>query len=174
LVSELIPYARNSRTHSKAQVSQIAASIKEFGFTNPILIDEENMIIAGHGRVLAAEKLGLEHVPTIKLPHLNEIQKRAYILADNKLALNADWDEDLLKNELADLSIAEYDISVIGFSDKELKAFNIETDLENNLIEESVEEKKKEFLIVVTCVDEDEQKTIFESLVEQGIECKLI
>ena len=103
-LGELIPYARNPRTHSDAQVAQIAASIREFGWTNPVLVDGANGIIAGHGRVLAARKLGLERVPVIELAHMSEAQKRAYVLADNQLALNAGWDEALLRLELADLS----------------------------------------------------------------------
>lgn len=117
----LIPYARNSRTHSEHQISQIAGSIKEFGFTNPVLIDEGNGIIAGHGRVLAAQVLNLEDVPCIKLTHLSEAQKRAYVIADNKLALNAGWDDDLLKIELAELFDLGFDLALTGFDEKELK-----------------------------------------------------
>ncbi|MGG5819117.1 ParB N-terminal domain-containing protein [Falsiroseomonas sp. HW251] len=108
-VAELIPYARNARTHSDAQVAQIAASIREFGFTNPILVDGERGVIAGHGRLMAARKLGLTEVPTIELSHLTPAQRRAYILADNKLALNAGWDDDLLRFDLglASLSLGE-------------------------------------------------------------------
>ena len=120
-VSELIPYARNARTHSDEQVARIAASIKEFGWTNPILIDGENGIIAGHGRVLAARKLGLERVPTIELSGLTEAQKRAYILADNRLALDAGWDEEMLKLELEELQALDVDMSLTGFSDDELE-----------------------------------------------------
>ena len=98
-LGELIPYARNPRTHSDAQVAQIAASIREFGWTNPVLVDGANGIIAGHGRVLAARKLGLERVPVIELAHMSEAQRRAYVLADNQLALNAGWDEALLRLE---------------------------------------------------------------------------
>lgn len=104
---ELIPYANNSRTHSEHQVAQIAASIKEFGFTNPVLLDADNGIIAGHGRVLAAQVLNLEQVPTIQLGHLSDSQKRAYVIADNKLALNAGWDEDILRLEVEQLTDAE-------------------------------------------------------------------
>lgn len=102
-VDDLIPFARNARTHSEDQVAEIAASIKEYGWTNPILTDGENGIIAGHGRLLAARKLGLEEVPTIDIVGLTDVQKRALIIADNKLALNAGWDLDLLKVELSDL-----------------------------------------------------------------------
>lgn len=106
-VADLIPFARNSRTHSEEQVAQIAASIREFGFTNPILTDGECGIIAGHGRLQAARKLGLTHVPTIPLEGLTEAQKRAYVIADNKLALNAGWDIELLSSEIAGLVSAK-------------------------------------------------------------------
>lgn len=118
--SDLLPYARNSRTHSDAQIAQIAASIREFGFTNPVLIDQENQIIAGHGRVLAAMKLKLDEVPCIRLSHLSESQKRAYVIADNKLALNAGWDDELLALEIKDLQDADFDVSLLGFEDDEL------------------------------------------------------
>src|SRR5512133_945537 len=120
-LGELIPYVRNPRTHSDAQVTQIAGSIREFGWTNPVLVDGENGIIAGHGRVLAARKLGLARVPVIELAHLSEAQKRAYVLADNQLALNAGWDEALLKLELADLCELGFDFGLIGFSEGELE-----------------------------------------------------
>jgi ParB-like chromosome segregation protein Spo0J len=124
--ADLIPYARNTRTHSPEQVAQIAGSIREFGFTNPVLIDGENGIIAGHGRVMAASKLGLAKVPCIRLAHLTDTQKRAYIIADNKLALNAGWDEEMLGLELADLREADFDLGLLGFSENDLGAFDIE------------------------------------------------
>lgn len=108
--SSLTPYARNSRTHLPEQVKQIAASIREFGFTNPVLIDDEGTIIAGHGRVLAAQHLQLAEVPCIRLGYLTETQRRAYVIADNKLALNAGWDEELLKLELEDLHLDNFDL----------------------------------------------------------------
>ena len=120
-LGELIPYARNPRTHSDAQVAQIAASIREFGWTNPVLVDGANGIIAGHGRVLAARKLRLERVPVLELSHMSEAQKRAYVLADNQLALNAGWDEALLRLELADLSELGFDLGLIGFAEGELE-----------------------------------------------------
>ncbi len=119
-VESLVPYARNARTHSDEQVAQIAASIKEFGWTNPILVDGENGIIAGHGRLQAARKLGLKQVPVIELAHLTDTQRRAYILADNKLALNAGWDYKTLAVELDDLAEQEFDVSLIGFAEGEL------------------------------------------------------
>ena len=119
-IADLIPYARNSRTHSDAQVAQIAASIKEFGWTNPVLIDAGGGIIAGHGRVLAARKLGMADVPCIRLTHLSDAQKRALIIADNRLALSAGWDDEMLRVELEDLADADFDLDVLGFDDDEL------------------------------------------------------
>lgn len=122
-VADLVPYARNSRTHSDAQVAQIAASIREFGFTNPVLVDGANGVIAGHGRILAARKLGMDTVPVIELAHLSEAQKRAYVIADNKLALNAGWDDEMLRLEISDLTDVGFDVSLLGFSDEELALF---------------------------------------------------
>ena len=119
-IEDLIPYASNSRTHSDEQVAQIAASIKEFGFNNPVLLDKEKGIIAGHGRVLAGRKLGLKEIPTIELSHLTENQRKAYVIADNKLALNADWDMDLLALEMNGLDQEGFDLSLLGFDDNEL------------------------------------------------------
>ena len=120
-VNKLIPYAKNSRTHSPEQVGQIAASIKEFGFRNPILVDGVG-IIAGHGRLMAAQKLGLDKVPTIDCSDMTESQKKAYIIADNKLALNAGWDNAMLTIELKDLEDEGFDLTLTGFDDKELDA----------------------------------------------------
>ena len=123
-IESLIPYVNNARTHSDAQVAQIAGSIKEFGFNNPVLIDEESGIIAGHGRVLAARKLNLNTVPCIKLNHLSPAQRKAYILADNKLALNAGWDNDILRLELADLKELDIDTDLTGFTLDEIAELN--------------------------------------------------
>ena len=120
-IDALIPYARNSRTHSDAQVAQIASSIKEFGFTNPVLIDGGGGIIAGHGRVLAARKLGMSEVPCIRLEHLTDAQKRAYVIADNRLALNSGWDTEMLKVEFADLQELGFDLELTGFDLDEIK-----------------------------------------------------
>ena len=119
-VEKLIPYVKNSRTHSDGQVAQIAASIKEFGWTNPILVDGESGVIAGHGRLLAARKLGQKEVPVIELAHMTESQKRAYVIADNQLAMNAGWDTTLLSLELADLKEQGFEMDVLGFDPKEL------------------------------------------------------
>ncbi len=127
-VDLLIPYARNSRTHSDEQVAQIAASIREFGFTNPVLIDGQDGIIAGHGRVLGARKLGMSDVPCIRLAHLSEAQKRAYVIADNKLALNAGWDEKMLALELQDLQGMDFDLSLTGFLGNEIDELLAELD----------------------------------------------
>jgi hypothetical protein len=122
-IDTLIPYAMNARTHDEMQVAQIAASIREFGFNNPVLVDPDNGIIAGHGRVLAAQKLKLDTVPCIRLGHLSDAQKRAFILADNRLAMSAGWDDEILKSEPDRLRQEDFDIDLIGFDDSELKAF---------------------------------------------------
>jgi DNA modification methylase len=121
-IDRLIPYGRNARTHSDGQVAQIAASMVEFGWTNPVLADSRGNVIAGHGRLAAAKSLGLDTVPVVILDHLTEAQRRAYILADNKLALNAGWDDETLAAELHALNGDGYDLGVIGFSDEELDA----------------------------------------------------
>ena len=119
-VDRLIPYARNARTHSDAQVAQIAGSIREWGWTVPVLVDESGMLIAGHGRVLAARKLGLTEMPVMVARGWSEAQKRAYVIADNKLALNAGWDVELLRVELTDLKAMGADLGLVGFDDDEL------------------------------------------------------
>src|SRR5690625_3645359 len=123
--SALIPYARNSRTHSDEQVAQIAASIREFGFLNPIIVDGDNGIIAGHGRVLAAQKLGMESLPCIEASHLTDAQRRAYIIADNKLALNAGWDDEMLRIELDELGELGFDLELTGFSLDEIEDIDL-------------------------------------------------
>ncbi len=128
-INKLIPYARNARTHSKEQILQLRASIREFGFLNPILADKDFNIIAGHGRILAAKEEGLEEVPCVFVEHLTEAQKRAYIIADNRLALNAGWDAEMLAVELADLELADFDLDLLGFDAAELNKYM--GDLEN-------------------------------------------
>ena len=125
-LESLVPYARNSRTHSDEQVAQIAASIKEFGFTNPVLVDGDGGIIAGHGRVMAARKLGLDEVPCIELGYLSEAQKKAYIIADNKLALNAGWDDEMLRLEFDELTDMGYELELTGFSLDEIDSLKVE------------------------------------------------
>ncbi len=136
VIDKLIPWARNPRSHSDAQIAQIAASIAEFGFNNPILVDTKAGIIAGHGRLLAARKLGLKEVPVIVLDHLSEAQKRAYIIADNQLALNAGWNDELLRIELAALQQEDFDLSLIGFEDDELARLLAAQDAAEGLTDE--------------------------------------
>jgi ParB family chromosome partitioning protein len=124
----LIPYARNSRTHSDTQIAQIASSIKEFGFLNPVIIDGDNGIIAGHGRVLAAKKLGMVDLPCVEASHLTDAQRRAYIIADNKLALNAGWDDEMLRVEFAELEDLGFDLDLTGFSLDEIDALGFDND----------------------------------------------
>ena len=134
-VNNLIPYINNSRTHSEEQVNQIVASINEFGFTNPLLIDEKDNIIAGHGRLLASKKLKMEEVPCIVLSGLTEAQKKAYIIADNKMALNAGWDEELLKIELENLKELDFDLELTGFNVDELDDI-FQTEEEQEIVED--------------------------------------
>ena len=114
-IDKLIPYARNARTHSKEQIKQLRASLREFGFVNPCIIDKDYNIIAGHGRVMAAKEEGISEIPCVFAEHLTDAQKRAYILADNRLALNAGWDEEMLSVELSDLQANAFDLSLLGF-----------------------------------------------------------
>lgn len=157
---DLIPYAQNSRTHSREQVTQIASSIEEFGFTNPVLIDENNGIIAGHGRVLAAKELEIEKVPCLKLAHLTAAQKKAYVIADNKIALNAGWDEKLLKEQIESLQEEEYDIDVIGFSEFEiddlLKAEEIVEEADEILHEQSLQLEPAQEYVLIMAKDQNE------------------
>lgn len=142
-INELIPYVNNARTHSDTQIAQIAASIKEFGFLNPVIVSSDNTILCGHGRYYAAQKLGLEKIPCIKEEHLTEAQKKAYIIADNKLALNAGWDNDLLTIELSDLQDVDFDLDLLGFDDKELsKLFDETKDIEDDDFDVEEELKK--------------------------------
>ena len=172
-IDRLIPFAKNSRTHSPEQVAQIAASIKEWGFTSPILVDETGSILAGHGRLAAARKLGLETVPVMVAEGWTDTQKRAYVIADNKLALNAGWDMDLLKLEISDLGDQNFDLELLGFDDIELATLfdeNPEEDEEKDLKEESYNEV---FNIIIECKDETEQEKIFNRLDSEGYKCRV-
>lgn len=168
-VEDLIPYVNNSRKHSDEQVAQISASIKEFGWTNPILIDGTNSIIAGHGRLMAARKLKMEEVPTIELDHLTDTQRKALVIADNKLALNADWDTTLLTIELDELLKDGFALDILGFDSIELaKLFDVvEPD---DIKEQSYNEV---FNIIVECKDEQEQEKIFNRLDSEGYKCRV-
>ena len=168
-IEDLIPYVNNSRTHSDAQVAQIAASIKEFGWTNPILVDGDKGIIAGHGRLLAARKLGHTQVPTIELKHLTAAQRKAYVIADNQLALNAGWNNDILKIEIDALTEMDFDLSLLGFDHVELaKLFDVVE------IEEVKEQSYNEvFNVIVECKNEQEQEKIFNRLDSEGYKCRV-
>ena len=135
---DLIPYARNARKHSDLQIGQIAASIREFGFTQPILLDGQNGIIAGHGRYEAALRMSLNEVPTIDLSHLSDVQKRAYVIADNKIALNSAWDSQLLELEISDLKEIGFDIDLLAFDPSELNKADIDYSI---LDDEEVDEE---------------------------------
>ena len=146
-VSDLVPYERNPRTHSDEQVARIAASIREFGFTNPVLLDGGNGVIAGHGRLLAARELGMESVPCIDLGHLTPEQKRAYLIADNRLALGAGWDEELLRLELTELKDADFNLDLIGFDPSEILDLLEGKDIEQREYDESAADDVE----LVTC-----------------------
>ena len=146
LVSDLIPYARNSRTHSDVQVNKIASSIKEFGFLSPVLIDKDNGIIAGHGRVMAAQKLGLKEVPVLQISHLSDTQKRAYIIADNRLALDAGWDEEMLRVEFDFLGNDGFNLELTGFEIKEISSIFDET--KGVKINNEIDEAEHDFFII--------------------------
>lgn len=171
-IDDLIPYARNARTHSPEQVAKIASSIKEFGFLNPVIISKDGGILAGHGRVLAAKKLGLKSVPCVEEDHLTETQKRAYILADNRLALDAGWDEEMLKLEMFDLS-KEVDLNMLGFNEKEISSIlSIEQEEEIKIPDEI--DYKNELEIIITCETEEEQESLFNEFKERGLKCRVL
>lgn len=171
-----MPYERNARTHNPEQVAQIAASIQEFGFTNPILVDKKDGIIAGHGRLLAAKDLGMAQVPVVVIDHLTPDQKRAYVLADNKLALNAGWDVDLLASEIEELQAVEFDLSLLGWSADELEGLAEDgwvTDIEGAVEKHGENTDGIEGKIVIRCqsLDRDDlinhlQRAIDESGIE--------
>lgn len=167
--SRLIPYARNARTHSDAQVAQIAASIKEFGFLAPVVVGGDYGIMAGHGRVLAARMLGLESVPCIKADHLTEQQKRAYIIADNRLAETSEWDHEMLAVELADLG--DIDLGAIGLDwtaeEEEAQGADSEKPTKDFVYEEH-------FSVLVECTDAADQEEVFNTLTDLGRSCKVL
>lgn len=172
-VAALLASERNARTHSETQITQIAESIREFGFTNPVLVDGHNSIIAGHGRVKAAQVLGLKTVPTICIDYMTETQKRAYILADNKLALNAGWDNDLLALELGDLNTEGYNIGLTGFTKTELKNLTLGNMEQDSETESSINYQEK-YAVLVECLDEQEQRLTYDKLCGMGLTCKVL
>lgn len=165
----LIPYVNNSRKHSESQVAQIAASIREFGFLNPILVDKNNGVIAGHGRLLGAQKLGLAVVPCVRVEHLTESQKKAYIIADNRLAELAEWDNELLNIELGDLKLEGFDLELTGFSDLEMPAFEPDLPSEN----EDGKDLPTDFVLRVTFENDDERQLLFCELRDRGLKVKV-
>lgn len=171
-IENLQPYSMNSRTHSEHQIDQIVNSIKEFGFTNPLLIDEKNNIIAGHGRLEAAKKLDFIEVPCIIIDNLSETQRKALIIADNKLALNADWDIDLLKTEIEFLISQDFDLTLTGFDLAETDAlFSTVNETSLDDYSDSLAEKHQ---VVVDCDGEREQKALFDRLTKEGYKCKSV
>jgi len=167
---ELIPYSNNSRTHSEKQVQQVAASIKEFGFTNPILIDEDNGIIAGHGRLQAAQLLGMDKVPTIALKGFTEAQRKAYVIADNQLAMNAGWDLDALKVEVDRLTELDFDLDLLGFDDDLMDLLN-PTEVDLGL---TPEEKLENYLggdtKILRLAYSEEELPVVVGLLDKGLE----
>ena len=169
--ASLIPYARNAKKHDASQVAKLAGSIREFGFNNPVLIDKDNGIIAGHGRVMAAQSLGLETVPCIRLGHLTDTQRRAYILADNRLAeIGGGWDEEMLKLELADLAALDVDVAEIGFGAEDLA--DVQPEEEEDKSDNS--NFTEQYAVTVICKDEAHQRKIYDKLTADGLECKVV
>jgi hypothetical protein len=168
-VSKLVPYVNNSRIHGNHQVKQIASSIKEFGFTSPLLIDSLNNVIAGHGRLLACELLGIKEVPCVLVSGLTEAQKKALVIADNKIAENSDWDMDKLNIELETLKELDFDFSELGF-DFDVEGLDSDVDEDKQLKEESYHET---FSVVIDCKDEADQEKIFNRLDSEGYKCRV-
>jgi ParB-like chromosome segregation protein Spo0J len=168
-IEQLQPYANNARTHSTSQIAQIAASIAEFGFTNPVLIDPKGQIIAGHGRVAAAKQLGLTEVPCIELADLTPAQVRAYVIADNKLALNAGWDYELLVEEFRNLDTSQ--IELLGFSQNEIDSI-----LGNALKTETSEPQLggMQFAVIVDCTSEQHQAELMAQFERDGLKCRML
>jgi ParB-like chromosome segregation protein Spo0J len=165
-IIDLIPYENNTRTHSEEQINQIASSIREFGFTNPVLIDENDGIIAGHGRVMGANLLDMKEVPTITLSGLSEAQIKAYIIADNKIALNAGWDEELLQIELQSLDEMDFNYEDLGFN------FNFELEeIDDDLFEEDNINDDDTIKLSVECNSETDKQQLKEELLSRGYKC---
>ena len=185
--TDLIPYARNAKRHDEAQVAQIAASIREFGFNNPVLIGADKTIIAGHGRVLAAQKLGLDKVPCITLGHLTDTQRRAYVIADNRLAeTGGGWDIPMLALEIEDLRLEGLDIDLTGFSSEALDALfdgaagggeggkGGEGGEGSGNFQENTGNYKEQYGVIVMCRDESEQEVIYKKLTADGLDCRVV
>ncbi len=171
-ITDITGYDKNARTHSKEQIQQIADSIKNFGFNDPIEIDDKNVILSGHGRLAAAIKLGMDEVPTIQHNHLSDTQRKAYILAANKIALNSAWDNELLKGEFLDLQSDDFDLSLTGFSDDEISVLLDEDIIKDKQSNE--EDYSAVFEIIIECNDEDEQELLFNRLQAEGLKCRIL
>lgn len=171
-IDKLVPYARNARTHSPEQVNQIAASITEFGFVNPVGVDSGGTLIWGHGRVMAAKQLGMKTVPVIELGHLTDAQAAALRIADNQLGLNASWDLELLRGELVELQAADYDLKSMGFSDAALSTLIDEPEIEQ--ADTSPKLSGLEYRIIVKCRDEMHQCDLLQRLDQEGLECQAL
>jgi ParB-like chromosome segregation protein Spo0J len=171
-IAEVKPRERNPRKHPPEQIESLAKSIREFGFTAPVLIEADGTLIAGHGRVEAAKKAGLERVPCLRVGHLTPAQVRAYVIADNKLALNAGWDDEMLRAEIEGLKDEGFDVDQIGFSDKEiakLLAIGGSDSPDNTGIE-----YQEKYAVLVECDDETHQQATFEKLQSMGLACKVL
>ena len=172
-VKDLVPYAKNARVHSEEQIEQIARAIEQWGWTVPCLVDEKGGLIAGHGRVLAAKQLGLDEVPVVVARGWSAAQKRAYVIADNKLTENGGWDDDLLKVEIGELQGEGFDLTLTGFSMDEIGGLLGETAADG--IEDAPDSKYKEqFGVIVICRDEAHQQEVFESLAGSGYEVRVV
>lgn len=172
-IVDLNVYEKNARTHGLKQIRQIANSIEEFGFTNPILVDGDKGVIAGHGRLYACKLLGIKKVPCIELSHLTEDQKRAYVIADNQIALGADWDFDILKEEMARLDEVDFDIKLTGFDDIDSISENQVGDKEPSQ-DTSPQDIDSKFSVIVDCEDEADQEAIFKLMTSKGYKCKVL
>ncbi len=170
-IDKLIPYARNSRKHSDEQIMQVAASIKEFGFLNPVIIDKDNGIVAGHCRVLAAHKLSIDTIPCVRADHLTESQKRAYVIVDNNLALNSEWDEEMLSLEIGDLKDADFDLDLIGFDDDFFNDVNSGKDIATEIDGIDYVEQLQ---VVINCDSEEDQELIYNQMEKRGFKCKIL
>jgi hypothetical protein len=171
-VADLVPAARNARTHSDEQIGQLAASIKEWGWTTPVLLDEAGGIIAGHGRVLAAKKLKIETIPCMVARGWSEAQKRAYVIADNRLALDAGWDEDLLRIEFAELKSLDFDIAPIGFTIAEVNDLINGVGMTGTYSNTAAQLSDVKYHILVNCADEADQAAMLERFEQEGIKCR--
>lgn len=176
-VDSLIPYAKNSRTHSEEQVAQLASAMREFGFTNPVLIDERGGVITGHGRIMAARAVGLTEVPTITLAGLSEAQRRAYVIADNKLALNAGWDDDMLRAEIEEVVSLGITTDLLGFSTDEIDDL-MGADGDDKTDRRAEKEKTLaegiNYQVIVQCPDETEQAQLLTRLEKEGYKCRAL